>query len=351
MHPIQTALLSFGMSGRVFHAPFISANPHFNLCAVWERSKKTAGETYPAIRSYSTLKALLHDQAVELVVVNTPNITHYEYAREALMAGKHVIVEKPFTVTVEEGEELIALAAEKKLFLSVYQNRRYDSDFRTVRKVVKEGWLGSVVEAEFHYDRFKAELSPKVHKEIPVTGTGGLYDLGAHLIDQALVLFGMPAALFADIDAFRPGSKVDDFFELILFYPDKRIRLHSTYLARESAPEYIVHGTLGSFLKSKTDVQEEALIAGNPPTGPDWGIEPEEQSGLLHTEKDGKVIRERVPSLRGNYADYYQEVYGALRKGGTNPVPGSEGLNVIRVIRAAYESREGRKVVELGAME
>jgi len=212
MLPINTALCSFGMSGIVFHAPFIKQNPGFNFYAVWERSKNLAEKKYPRVKTYRYLEEMLADDLVELVIVNTPNVTHYEYEKKALLAGKHVIVEKPFTINVAEAEELISLADKQNKKLSVYQNRRYDSDFKILKKVIAEGWLGEIVEAEMHFDRFKEELSPKAHKEIPGPGNGILYDLGSHLIDQALQLFGLPAKVFADIQILRPISQVDDYF-------------------------------------------------------------------------------------------------------------------------------------------
>jgi len=347
MQPISTAVLSFGMSGQVFHAPFIHVHPHFQLRAAWERSKNLSSEKYPGTIVYRTLEELLADKEIELVVVNTPNTTHYEYARQALLAGKHVIVEKPFTVTVAEGEELIALAKKGGLLLSVYQNRRFDSDYRIVKKVVEEGLLGELVEAEFHYDRFKEELSPKTHKETPVPGTGALYDLGSHLIDQALQLFGRPGELFADIRVLRPHSQVDDYFELLFYYPSMRVRLHCSYIVREALPAYQLHGFKGSFIKQKTDVQEAELQAGGVPGTPGWGSEPEDQKGFLHTEKDGQTIREHLSSPAGNYGDYYEGIYQALRHGATPPVTAEQGLDVIRIIEAARRSHEERKVVEV----
>ncbi|MDQ6609988.1 MAG: Gfo/Idh/MocA family oxidoreductase, partial [Bacteroidota bacterium] len=271
MQSINTALLSYGMSGQLFHAPFLHLLPGFSFYAVWERSKNMAEEKYPAVKTYRLLDELLADNAVELVIVNTPNYSHYEYAKKALNAGKHVIVEKPFTATVEEGEELVELAKEKGKMLSVYQNRRYDSDYKTIKKIVEEDCLGEIVEAEAHFDRYKLELSPKAHKEKWGPGTGALYDLGSHIIDQALQLFGWPQAVFADIRTIRPQSQVDDYFEILLYYPTLRVRLHSSYLVREPLPAYSLHGTKGSFIKAKTNVQEEALDNGVMPGGEDWG--------------------------------------------------------------------------------
>ncbi len=225
MNPISTALCSFGMSGWVFHAPFIAVNPGFNLYGVWERSKNLAEEDYPGIKTFRSLEELLADPAIELVVVNTPSVTHFEYAKKTLKAGKHCIVEKPFTATAEEAVELIGMAEKNNCKLSVYQNRRYDSDYRTVKKILDKGILGRIVEAEIHYDRYVPELSYKTHKETPTPAVGAVYDLGSHLIDQALQFFGMPGSIFADIAINRPGSQVDDYFDLKLFYPHHRVTL------------------------------------------------------------------------------------------------------------------------------
>jgi scyllo-inositol 2-dehydrogenase (NADP+) len=342
---INTALCSFGMSGWVFHAPFLEVNPGFKFYGVWERSKKLAQEKYPGVKSFNTLESMLADGEIELVIVNTPNYTHFEFAKLALMAGKHVVVEKPFTVFSDQGKELIALAKKQNRKLSVYQNRRYDSDYKSIKRIVREKWLGEMVEAEFHFDRYKEELSPKVHKEVPGPGTGSLYDLGSHLIDQALQLFGDPAEIFADIQVMRPISKVDDYFELLLYYPLMRVRLKSSYQVREALPGYILHGSKGSFIKPKTDLQEAMLQAGQIPGTADWGTEPESERGLLHTEKDGKIIREYVSSSKGNYGDYYDGIYNAIRNNGDLPVSAEDGLKVVRLIELAYESNEMKKII------
>ncbi len=343
--PIKTALCSFGMSGWVFHAPFIAINPGFELYAVWERTKNLAAASYPGVKTYRSLEEILEDDAIELVIVNTPNTTHYDYTKKALLAGKHVVVEKPFTVTVEEGEELIALAKKQNKIITVYHNRRFDSDYRTVKKVVDEQLLGQIVEAEIHYDRYKEEIGPKLHKETPGPGTGLLYDLGSHLIDQALQFFGMPESIFADIAIMRKVSKVDDYMELLLYYPGLRVRVKASYIVREALPSYVFHGTKGSFIKARTDVQEVMLQAGKVPGGAAWGVEPESERGLLHTEKDGNIFREYVPSLKGNYGDFYDMLYTAIRENGPVPVTATEALNIIRVIEAAYESNQQKKVV------
>lgn len=347
MQPINTALLSFGMSGQVFHAPFLKVHPGFHFYAVWERTKNLAQEKYPGIKTWRSLEELLADEKIELLIVNTPSGTHYNYAKKCIEAGKHTVVEKPFTATVQQGEELIQLAKQKNVLLSVYQNRRYDSDYKAIKKVVDENLLGEIVEAEFHYDRFSEQLSYKVHKETPGPAVGALYDLGAHLIDQSLQLFGMPDAVFGDIRIVRPLSQVDDYFELLLYYKKLRVRLHCSYLVREPLPAYQLHGSKGSFIKHKTDVQEAALLEGKTPDTPDWGREPEHLKGMLHTERDGKIIKEYLPSFQGSYIDYFEGMYQAIRNNKSVPVSAEDGLNVIRIIEAAFKSNREKKVIEL----
>jgi scyllo-inositol 2-dehydrogenase (NADP+) len=346
MQVINTALCSFGMSGWVFHAPFLSNHPGFKFYAVWERSKNLAQEKYPDVTVFRTYEEMLADKTVDLVIVNTPSYTHFDYARQALQAGKHVIVEKPFTATVVQAEELQALANKQGKLLSVFQNRRHDSDFKTVKKVIGDDLLGEITEGEIHYDRFNPVLSPKAHKETPGPAVGVVYDLGSHLIDQALHLFGMPTAVWADVFSMRPNSQVDDYLEIVLFYPTKRVRIKSTYYAREPLG-YIVHGKKGSFIKSRADIQEPALQASRVPGSADWGAEPETERGLLHTEKDGKVIKEYIPTLAGNYMEYYDGIYQALTTSSVPPVSAQDGINTIRIIEASYKSSKERKVIEL----
>lgn len=333
------------MSGRVFHAPFLHVLPEFEFYSVWERSKNLAEELYPGVRTCRSLEELLADPAVELVIVNTPNYTHYDYAKQALLADKHVIVEKPFTVTEKEAYELIDLGKQRGKKLSSYQSRRFDSDYRTVKRIVDSGVLGKIVEAEMHYDRYTPTLSPKVHKETPGPGRGLLYDLGAHLIDQALQLWGEPEAVFADLFIIRDNSLVDDYMEVLLFYPGLRVRIKSSYLVREPLPSYSINGHMGTFIKSRTDVQERRLLAGEMPEGKDWGIEPESEQGLLHTELNGKIVRERVPTEKGDYGDYFRGVYEAIRHDKPLPVTAEQGALIIRVIEKAYESRKEKKIV------
>jgi scyllo-inositol 2-dehydrogenase (NADP+) len=347
MQPIKTALLSYGMSGRVFHAPFISLHQGFELAGAWERSKKTIQQHYPGTISYNSLEEILNDATIGLVIINTPTYTHFEYASKALLAGKHVVVEKAFTSTVAEAEELKKIAAEKNKKIAVFQNRRWDSDFSTVKEIVDNSLLGSINEAEFHFDRFKIELSPKQHKETPNSGSGILKDLGPHIIDQSLYLFGMPKAVFADIRITRPHSVVDDYFDILLYYPTVRVRLKAGYIVKEPLPSYIVHGTKGSFIKTRADVQETLLQKGLKPGTIEWGSEPAGEEGLLVTDNEGQTVKEKVVAKNGNYMNFYTGVYLALTQNIAMPVTVDDGINVIRIIEAAIKSNAEKTVIDL----
>ena len=347
MATINTALCSYGMSGHLFHAPFIEAHPDFNLYAVFERTKNLAEKKYPNIKTFRALDDILKDETIDLVVVNTPNITHYDYTKKALEAGKHVIVEKPFTVTTKEAEELIALAEKQNLKLSVYHNRRWDSDFKTVKKVVQQGVLGDIVEAEFHYDRFDPNLSYKNHKETPTEGVGSLYDLGSHLIDQALQLFGMPNGVFATLDTFRKDSKVGDYFDVKLYYDSHFVTLKSSYFVREPLPAYSIHGTKGSFIKSKADIQETELQKEIKPNIANWGIEPESERGLLHIIENNTSKKELIVTEQGDYMAYYNGVAEAIKNNKSLPVTAEEATQVITIIEAAFLSNAEKKVITL----
>ncbi len=347
MQIIKTALLSYGMSGKIFHAPFLELHPGFELLGSWERSKKLIQEDYPEVISFPSLESILEDKSIDLVIVNTPIDTHFEYAKKVLLAGKHAVVEKAFTSNVAEAQELAALAKEKGLKLSVFQNRRWDSEFKTVKKILDEKLLGEIVEAEFHFDRYNPILSPKAHKETNNSGSGILKDLGPHIIDQALYLFGLPNAVFADIRITREHSLVNDYLDILLYYSEVRVRLKAGFFVREPNPSYVVHGKKGSFLKSRGDVQEDELKLDKKPNLTTWGTEQEGQEGLLHTEIDGKIIREKVPTLQGNYYDYFDGVYESIANGKSEPVTAQDGVNVMRIIEAAIQSNELKKVIDL----
>ena len=215
---IKTGILSYGMSGKLFHAPFIESHPEFELTAIVERTKNESREKYPNAKLYRSVDEVINDPAIELVVVNTPVQTHFEFAKKSIEAGKHTIVEKPFTVTLAEGEELFALAEKHKVLLSVYQNRRYDGDYHAVKNILALDLLGDIKEVEIRFDRYRPELSGKIHKESDLPGSGTLYDLGSHIIDQSLQLFGWPNAVFGDVWAMKDNAQTDDYFELLLYY-------------------------------------------------------------------------------------------------------------------------------------
>ena len=347
MEPINTALFAYGMSGSVFHAPFIDEHDGFNLYAVLERNKKSAHERYSTVLSFDTAEEMLADKNIELVIVNTPNNTHFDLAKKSILAGKHVVVEKPFTITTSEADELINLAKANNVKLAVYHNRRWDSDFQTIRKVVDDQLLGEIVEAEFHFDRYKEELSAKKHKEIPGPGTGILYDLGSHMIDQAIVLFGYPLAVFGDLRVVREISDVDDYMEVVLYYPKLRVRIKGSYLVREPIPAFSLFGSKGTFLKHRGDIQEERLQAGDKPGSAGWGVEPDALKGLLHSEVSGEIVRKNIDTEAGDYMQYYNLVHQSIRKNTDPPVDGKAGRAVIAIIEAAIQSSEERRVIDL----
>jgi predicted dehydrogenase len=345
--PIVTGLCAFGMSGRMFQAPFLHAMEEFSLHSVVERHAKRVANTYPDIHSYDSVESMLADPAIELVVVNTPNVDHFEHVRMALLAGKHVVVEKPFSVTSAQAAEMVELAARQDRKLVAFQNRRWDSDFLAVREVVEKGLLGPLIEAEFHYDRYEKNLSAKAHKEVAQLGTGVIYDLGPHLIDQAICLFGKPERVFAVLRTHRPGSVVNDYFDLTLLYGAFTVRLKSSLLALEPVPAFVLHGTEGSFLKSRADVQADMLDSGISPNVADWGQEPAAEHGVLHTCVDGHEERRRFPSPAGSYQSFFAGVYRHVREGAPAPVALADTLLNVRIIEAALESSRTRAVVAL----
>jgi scyllo-inositol 2-dehydrogenase (NADP+) len=343
MKPIQTALLSFGMSGRVFHAPFIHLHSGFQLVGSWERSKQIIKDYYPGVKSFSSFEEILNDEQIELVVINTPTYTHYEYTRKVLESGKHAIVEKAFVGSTEEAEELRDIAKAKGLKLSVFQNRRFDSDFKTVKRLLATGQLGDIIEARIAFDRWRPELSPKAHKEKPSSGAGIIKDLGAHVIDQAIALFGAPESVFADIGMTREGTEVDDYFDILLKYEKNRVHVHGGYFFKEQLPGFIIYGTNGSFLKSRADVQEDQLQAGMTPDNEAYGLEPADEKGVLHID----TRRGSIPTEKGNYMDFYEGVYQSIRTDSLEPVTAADGVLVMRVIDAAFESHEKGIAVKL----
>jgi scyllo-inositol 2-dehydrogenase (NADP+) len=343
---IKTALLSYGMSGKVFHAPFLELHPGFELLGSWERSKRLIQQDYPGVKSYASLDEVLESDA-GLVIVNTPVDTHFEYAKKVLQSGRHALVEKAFTTTASEAEELRDLAKAKGLKLTVFQNRRWDSDLKTVKSVLEQNLVGGVVEAEIRFDRYNTALSPKAWKEGANAGAGVLKDLGPHIIDQALHLFGYPEAVSADIRTLRENSLVDDNIDITLYYPDKRVHLHAGFFNREQLPAFVLQGRRGSFFKHRADVQEDTLKTGAKPNLADWGTEPEEKSGLLHTEVNGEVVRKTLPTLQGNYYDLFDGVYKAITEDIAEPVTAEDGVRVMKIIEAAIESSAQKKRIDL----
>ncbi|WET47321.1 Gfo/Idh/MocA family oxidoreductase [Chryseobacterium indologenes] len=351
MQLVKAGLCAFGMSGKVFHAPFLKQHPGFFISAVVERSKNESEEKYPESTVYRSVEDMLQNAEVELVIINTPVQTHYEYAKKALEAGKNIIVEKPFTVNVEEAEELVKLAEEKGLFLSVYQNRRFDRDFQQVQKILNEGKLGNIKEAEIRFDRFRTTPSGKQHKENPdQVGSGSLHDLGAHLVDQAVQYFGYPEKLFADVFSMKGASFANDYFEILLFYKnDLRVRLKSSVFTKEDHYAYKMHGDRGSFLQERTDNQEAELVAGAIPVyGKEWMQPLKETDGILnYLNESSETQRILTSSEAGNYMDYYQQIYEHIVFGYPLPSPGKEVIENMKIIDASLVSAKEEKMILL----
>ncbi len=345
---INVALTSFGMSGEIFHAPLIAAHPRFNLKKVLERNNRRSQQLYADVEVVKTLNEILADESVELVVVNTPNPYHFDMCSQALEAGKHVIVEKPFTNTAAEAKQLIELAKINNCLLTVFQNRRWDGDFLTVRKVINSNVLGELVEYEAHYDRYRNYVEADTWKEETGPGSGILFNLGSHMIDQVLVLFGMPERVTATLSTQRQGGKVQDNYHIMLTYEKLRVVLKSSYLVRELGPRYMLHGNEGSFIKYGIDPQEEALKAGKKPGSAGWGVEPESDWGKLNTSANGLHLVGKVESETGNYLGFYDNVYAAMREGKELCVKPEQAMQVIRIIEAAQESSQTGKSIRVG---
>lgn len=321
--PVVTGLLAYGMSGRIFHAPFLHTHPGFRLKAVVERHEKKAAGKYPDIISYDSVEDLLNDQEVELIVVNTPGFLHYEQAKQALQAGKHVLIEKPATATLAQVLELFDLAKQLNLHVFIYQNRRWDSDFLSVKEVIESGRLGNLIEVHFRYDRYKPMLSPKAFKETANTPANGLvYDLGPHLLDQVISLFGKPVATHKITATHRDQSLVPDYFSFQLSYPHQlTVHLTSSLLVAQPLPAFVVHGTAGSYIKERCDPQEAQLDADLMPTDEGYGIEPANCEGQLTLmDINNQPQLEKVPSIPGNYMHLFEAVYQTLTNGALYPI-------------------------------
>lgn len=321
--PIVTGLMAYGMSGRIFHAPFLTTNPGFKFKAVVERHEKKAAVRYPDVISYNSIDELLADDEIELIIVNTPNNTHFDFTLKALNAGKHVLLEKPAAATSAEVKIMFNLAREKNLHLMLYQNRRYDSGFLLVKEVIESGRLGELIEVHMRFDRYKTALSPKTFKETKTTPANGLvYDLGPHLIDNIIALFGKPLKFYKTTGIYRENSEVDDYFHYHLIYPNQlNVYLTSGLLMAEVMPGFAVYGTLGSFVKDRCDTQEAQLDSGMMPNEPGFGIEPEGSDGkLIIMGVDNKKNIEWIKPLKGDYYGLFEAVYHTIRNNALYPV-------------------------------
>lgn len=329
---LNVGLVGFGFAGKVFHAPVITAVEGLHLNAILQRNG-ASDSRYPNADFVCTVDDLLA-RRIDLVVIATPNTTHHPIAKQALLAGKHVVIDKPFTTTLAEAEELVRIARDRRLILSAYQNRRYVGDFVTLRKLLKEERLGRVATYEAHFDRFRPELKPGAWREKPLPGSGIWFDLGSHLLDQALTLFGVPESLSADIRTERDGLDVDDAFDVTLHYPHMRAILCATMLAASPGPMFTVHGTRGSFIKFGLDPQEEALKSGATPGGPDWDQESLEFYGKL-TTAEGTM---RIPTIPANFTHYYENVRDAILGRAELAVTPDQILNTMRGLELAVEA-------------
>ena len=335
---IGVGLIGYGMAARVFHAPLIEAAPRLRLRKIVERRGEESRRRHPQVEVVRDAAELLRDDEIELVVIATPNHTHFELARQSLVAGKHVVVEKPFTNTSAQAQQLIELARSEQRLISVHHNRRWDGDFLTVRKILEDRLLGRLVEYESHYDRFRNYPRANAWREEEGDGGGLLYDLGSHLIDQALVLFGRPRALTADLRVQREFARAVDDFTLTLDYGDLKATLKAGMLVREPRPRFRLHGAEGSYVKHGMDPQEEALKRGGAPGGAGWGEEPAERWGRLDTQVGGLRVVGRVETLAGRYQSYYENVADAIGGRAELAVKPEEALDTIRLIELAHES-------------
>lgn len=350
-NPLNVGLIGFGMAGQVFHAPIIVSVPGLHLHKIRESRPGNialANQRFPQATVVGEVDDLFSDTAIDLIVVATSNTSHFDLTKRALESGKHVLVEKPFTITSSDADELIAIAKKYDRILTVHHNRRFDGDFNTIRKVVKEGLLGNIVEMEIHYDRFRNFLKPNAWREEDLPGSGILYDLGSHLIDQALTLFGMPAEVSAFTARQRPGSKTVDNFEVILHYPQLKVTLKAGMLVREQGARFAIYGDQGTFIKHGIDVQEEALKAGKIPAEmPGWGIEPESTWGKINTTFKGMHLISSIESEPGDYPGLYANVRDAINGTARLEVTAAQSRNVIRIIELAMQSAAEKRTVEV----
>jgi scyllo-inositol 2-dehydrogenase (NADP+) len=341
MTSIRVGLIGYGLGGSIFHAPLIGVVPGLLLAAVVTGQRERVEKDLPGMRVISTTTELLADAEIGLVVVTSPSTTHFEVAKAALEAGKNVVVDKPFAATVREAQVLMDLAERKGLFLSVYQNRRWDGDFLTVQQLIEHGSLGEIAHYEAHFDRFRLDIRTG-WRETGGRGSGILYDLGAHLIDQAVHLFGLPQTVTADVFAQRRGAVAPDYFHLVLEYGKMRAILHGATVVKSPGPHFAVHGDKGSFLKYGMDPQEDALKAGQRPGDAGWGVDDPANWGEF-TPVDGE--KKRIETVTGGYENYYKQVTAALIGEGSNPVDPAGSRDGLAIIEAALRSAAERRTV------
>ena len=345
---IRVGLVGYGLAGSVFHAPLITAVEGFELAAVVERSGRRAEAVYPGIVTYPSLSAMLTDPSLELIVVATPDNQHVEHASEALEASRHVIVDKPVANTTAEIAGLMALAADAGRFLIPFHNRRWDSDFRTIQKLLLEQSIGRVVSLESTFDRWRPHPAPAKWREDGSTPGGVLTNLGPHLVDQALVLFGPPEAVGAEVRTERDGSLAIDAFTLRLHYPRLTVTLGSNYLAAQPRPRFNIRGTRGGFVKRGLDPQEERLREAGRVVEPDWGAEQASAWGMLAVEPQGSpgagnsMVTYPLASIPGDYRLYYAGVRDAILGKAEPPVLAIDAWRVAQILEWAVESSEKR---------
>src|SRR6266851_8984339 len=340
---IEVGLVGFGLAGRAFHAPVIRAVPGLHLAAIVQRNGTEAAEKYPDVRIARSLDELFSMAEIHLVVIATPNETHYSFARQCLEAGRDVVVDKPFTTTLEEAVSLVQFAKDANRLLTVYQNRRYDGDFQAVRQLVEAGTLGRIVRFETAYDRFRPQLKPGAWRQTARPGSGILFDIAPHLIDHALVLFGLPEAVTADVRAERENAAADDAFDIMLHYSDgMRAVLRSSILAAAPRPRFVLFGTQASFVKQTFDPQEMNLRRGHIPGDTAWGAEPEENWGVLTIPAGDSFEQRRIPSATCDYRDYYSNVRDAILGRAAPAVTPEYALDVMRMLELARVSSERR---------
>lgn len=348
--PVRVGLVGFGFAGQTFHAPVIAAVPGLVLAAVASSQPHKVHAAWPGVAVVPDVDALVARADIDLVVVATPNAQHHPVARRALLAGKHVVVDKPFTLDAGQARELAALAVQQSRVLTVYQNRRWDADFLTLRGLLAQGAVGRPVYFESHFDRFRPEVRDR-WREQAVPGAGLWVDLGSHLLDQALQLFGSPDTLQLDSAVLRDGAQVEDYVHAVLRYESGpaaplRVVLHATTLAAHAAPRYLLHGTVGSYVKQGVDPQEDALRAGAMPGGEAWGVDPL-KGQWVRPAPDGRPLAQPVPNVRGDYTRYYAMVRDAIRGEGPVPVSLDEAVELMDWLdlgrRSAIEGRALRR--------